>query len=292
MSGTTVQVPDLKSRLISGIDPEWTRDVLGRMGVAGEGGLSCISDKEFAVFLEYMLCTDVRHYWKGDERGDDAAGEEANAPGRPPWFVQVEHVEDISQPCTRRYVPASTSNSSSSTSLSSAQRMLKLLVFDGEGHHVAIEHQRLSFSANSGWPRLGCKLLIDPGAVVRSGMYLLTPSTCGVLGGVVEEFEQRQRVVESVLAEPVYGRRGGPLGLEAWREGVAKRVREKGGRDNNNCSSNTNFNRKRGAEVVDGASDEALPHPVAPAVVNMNNDTSRVDTRREDVVVLLSSDDD
>ena len=149
--------------------------------------------------------TDMRHYWitpKDTSR---------------PWFVQVEHVEDISQPAKRRYVANSTCGGGGNS------RLLKLMVFDGRHYHAAIEHVHVPFGA--GWPRLGSKLLIDAGAISRDGVFLLTPGTCGVLGGAVDEFEARQRVFDEVLQEPVYGRRGPPLRLEAYMEGVKEKVR-------------------------------------------------------------------
>lgn len=160
--------------------------------------------------------------------------------------------------------------------------MLKLLVFDGRRHHTAIEHQPMSFA--SGWPRLGSKLVIDRDAVVRDGVVMLTPSTCGVLGGGVEEFERRQKVVEEVLMEPVYGRRGGALGLEAWREGVAGRVKEKVG------------DQDVGALEVETARFKATAAPV-PALRGSpaNNVDNNVDNNGDinDIVIdLLSSDDE
>ena len=95
-----------------------------------------------------------------------------------PWFVQVEHVEDISQPAKRRYVANSASGGQSQAG-GSHNRLLKLMLFDGRQHHVAIEHSPVPFGP--GWPRLGSKLVIDPGAVLREGVFLLSPGTCGCL---------------------------------------------------------------------------------------------------------------
>lgn len=176
---------------------------------AGYTGLT--ADEQFALFLEYVLHTDMRHYWI------------ASLDTVRPWFVQVEHVEDISQPAKRRYVANSASGGQSQAG-GSHNRLLKLMLFDGRQHHVAIEHSPVPFGP--GWPRLGSKLVIDPGAVLREGVFLLSPGTCGVLGGAVDEFEARQRVFDEVLQRPVYGRRGPPLRLEAYMEGVRDTVRE------------------------------------------------------------------
>lgn len=233
---------------------------------AGYSGLT--ADEQFALILEYVLHTDMRHFWMTP---DDTTR---------PWFVQVEHVEDISQPAKRRYVANSTSGGGSNS------RLLKLMVFDGRQHHVAIEHAPVTFGA--GWPRLGSKLVIDAGAIVRDGVFLLTPGTCGVLGGAVDEFEARQRVVDEVLQEPVYGRRGPPLRLEAYMEGVRERVGEQirvsvgGGGDGGNIGDRR-----------DCGGDRRVVTPAGPAAVNISAlDAS--DRKKRDVIDSIedSSDDD
>jgi len=296
-------VRDLRARLMTAIEEGWKDEVWGRLGVAGGvSGEDGASDRHFALFLDYVLCTDMRHYWVAREDGagpavvpaGDASGRDNTddaavaAPDRDrrPWFVQIERVEDISQPCTRRYVPPGGASSNGGGGSTHA-RMLKLLVFDGRRHHTAIEHQPMSFA--SGWPRLGSKLVIDPDAVVRDGVVMLTPSTCGVLGGAVEEFERRQKIVEEVLMEPVYGRRGGTLGLEAWRGGVAGRVKEKvGDQDVGALDVET-------ARAGDCGGEQAIAAPV-PALrgspagnVENNGDINDIN----DIVIdLLSSDDE
>lgn len=66
------------------------------------------------------------------------------------------------------------------------------------------------------WPKLGSKMVLDDAVVVQGGMFLLTPATCGYLGGSVEEFGASQSALEKVLQEPMYGRRGPPLRLEEY----------------------------------------------------------------------------
>ncbi len=90
----------------------------------------------------------------------------------------------------------------------------------GKKHHTAIEHKSLPIP----WPKLGAKMVLDDAVVVQDGMFLLTPSTCGYLGGSVEEFCVSQSVLEKVLQEPMYGRRGPPLRLEEYMKILEDKV--------------------------------------------------------------------
>lgn len=90
----------------------------------------------------------------------------------------------------------------------------------GKQHHVGIEHRLLSMP----WPKLGSKMVLDDAVVVQGGMFLLTPATCGYLGGGVEEFGASQSALEKVLQEPMYGRRGPPLRLEEYMKMIEDKV--------------------------------------------------------------------
>ena len=237
---------------------DWQNEVRERLSSEHPAYNSLSADEQFSLFLEYVLHTDMRHYWIVP--GHAAGG----CPVRP-WFVQVEHVEDVSQPAKRRYVANSTSGSGGGTSQG---RLLKMMVFDGQQHHAAIEHVQIPFG--TAWPRLGSKMVIDEGAVLRDGIFLLTPGTCGVLGGAVEEFELRQRVVDEVLQEPVYGRRGPPLQLEAYMEGVDERVRERVGNEDGRVGRHPGQHGAHGATEGRVLTGGVMANTAAPIDVNRN----------------------
>ena len=63
-------VRDLRARLMTSIEESWKDGVWGRLGVAGgRSGEDGASDRQFALFLDYVLCTDMRHYWVAREDG-------------------------------------------------------------------------------------------------------------------------------------------------------------------------------------------------------------------------------
>jgi hypothetical protein len=66
------------------------------------------------MYLDYVLHSDIRHYWKGFSSSQK------------PWFVQIEQVQDISQPVKSRFVDSQ-----------SKKRMLKLALFDGASLSIA-----------------------------------------------------------------------------------------------------------------------------------------------------------
>jgi DNA repair exonuclease SbcCD ATPase subunit len=98
----------------------------------------------------------------------------------------------------------------------------ELFLCVGKKHHVGIEHASLGF----GWPRLGSKLVLDPGLLVQEGVLMLTPKTCGFLGGSVKEFEEHQKHVDAVVQEPLYGRRGPPLKLDEYIKSLKEKIEQ------------------------------------------------------------------
>ncbi|WPT13384.1 hypothetical protein PSENEW3_00001225 [Picochlorum sp. SENEW3] len=197
MGSSLVSLNSVAEKLDNHIDEAWSRDVQAQIRHTCSKYDSLPEDERFEMYLDYVLHSDIRHYWKG------------YSSSQKPWFVQIEHVQDISQPVKSRFVDSQ-----------SKKRMLKLALFDGKQHHVAIEHKPLSMP----WPKLGAKMVLDDAVVVQGGMFLLTPATCGYLGGGVEEFGASQSALEKVLQEPMYGRRGPPLRLEEYMKMVEDKV--------------------------------------------------------------------
>jgi len=191
------------------LDKTWRDQVENVLRDANAGYDGFDGDRKFRLILEYILCTDLRHFWKGQC--------ESSEPTKSVRFVQVEGVQDISQPVKQRY---GRSNNDGKEEGPQKRRMLKMMLFDGQRQLIGIEHESLPFQ----WPLLGAKIIIDPHVLEVNGMMLLTPKTCGYLGGVVKEFEARQKMVQEVVQKPVYGRRGPPMKLEEFMKNVTEEV--------------------------------------------------------------------
>lgn len=73
---------------------------------------------------------------------------------------------------------------------------------------------------------MGSKLVIDDGVLKKNGILMLTPSTCGFLGGFVKEFEEHQQMVDSLMQEPLYGRRGPPLKLDEYMKMLKEKIQD------------------------------------------------------------------
>ena len=222
-----ISVESVREKLLASVNQTWQQDVEQQLSREHDRYASYDDEQKFKLFLEYILHTDMRHYWK------------AHGDSEQPWFVQVEQVQDISQPVKRRLSRPDTEETTRSS-----KRMLKMVLFDGSlfmmqsscclhacievapdgcagrKHHIGIEHSSLGF----GWPRLGSKLVIDDGLVTKNGVLMLTPVTCGFLGGSVKEFEEHQKLVDTVVQEPLYGRRGPPLKLEEYKKTLKDKI--------------------------------------------------------------------
>lgn len=194
------------------LDRTWRDQVEHALRAAHAGYDGFDGDRKFRLILEYILCTDLRHFWKGQSVSSEHT--------KRVRFVQVEGVQDISQPVKHRY---GNSDGDGKEEGSQKRRMLKMMLFDGQRQLIGIEHESLPFQ----WPLLGAKMIIDPHVLEVNGMLLLTPKTCGFLGGVVAEFEAQQKMVLEVIQKPVYGRRGPPMKLEEFMKNVTEEVTKK-----------------------------------------------------------------
>ena len=109
---TLVSVESVREKLLASVNQTWQQDVEQQLSREHDGYQSYDDERKFTLFLKYMLHTDMRHYW--------------NAGREQPWFVQVEQVEDISQPVKRRL-----SKYTEDGGRGRARRMLKMVLFDG-----------------------------------------------------------------------------------------------------------------------------------------------------------------
>lgn len=95
-----------------------------------------------------------------------------------------------------------------------------IVEFSGQKHYIGLEHESLGFS----WPQLGSKIVIDEGILEKNGTLMLTPQTCGFLGGCVKEFEEHQNMIDMMVQEPLYGRRGPPLQLNEYMRTLHEKI--------------------------------------------------------------------
>ena len=109
-----IPVESVREKLLASVNQTWQQDVEQQLSREHDRYASYDDEQKFKLFLEYILHTDMRHYWK-------AQGETEQ-----PWFVQVEQVQDISQPVKRRLSRAGTGETTRSS-----KRMLKMVLFDG-----------------------------------------------------------------------------------------------------------------------------------------------------------------
>ena len=109
-----ISVESVREKLLASVNQTWQQDVEQQLSREHDRYASYDDEQKFKLFLEYILHTDMRHYWK-------AQGETEQ-----PWFVQVEQVQDISQPVKRRLSRAGTGETTRSS-----KRMLKMVLFDG-----------------------------------------------------------------------------------------------------------------------------------------------------------------
>lgn len=110
MGSSLVSLNSVAEKLDNYIDEAWSRDVLTQIRQNCSSYDSIPEDERFEMYLDYVLHSDIRHYWKGG----------GSSSSQKPWFVQIEHVQDISQPVKSRFVDTQ-----------SKKRMLKLALFDG-----------------------------------------------------------------------------------------------------------------------------------------------------------------
>lgn len=114
MGSSLVSLNSVAEKLDNHIDEAWSRDVQAQIRHTCSKYDSLPEDERFEMYLDYVLHSDLRHYWKGFSSSQK------------PWFVQIEHVQDISQPVKSRFVDSQ-----------SKKRMLKLALFDGASLSIA-----------------------------------------------------------------------------------------------------------------------------------------------------------
>lgn len=109
-----ISLESVRQKLLASLHETWQGDVEQQLSQEHQGFESFNDEQKFKLFLEYVLHTDIRHYWKSGTEGEQ------------PWFVQVEQVQDISQPVKRRY------SHGGELSARGTRRMLRMVLFDGK----------------------------------------------------------------------------------------------------------------------------------------------------------------
>lgn len=111
---TLVSVQAVRERLLASVNQTWQQDVEQQLSREHDLYQSYDDEYKFKLFLSYVLHTDMRHYWNVVREGEQ------------PWFVQIEQVQDISQPVKGRLSSGSDDNKTRGS-----RRMLKMVLFDG-----------------------------------------------------------------------------------------------------------------------------------------------------------------
>ncbi len=112
---TLVSVESVRERLLASVNLSWQQDVEQQLSQEHDRYQSYDDEYKFKLLLSYVLHTDMRHYWKAGREGEK------------PWFVQIEQVQDISQPVKRRLSKGSDDRHPRGGS----RRMLKMVLYDG-----------------------------------------------------------------------------------------------------------------------------------------------------------------
>lgn len=112
---TLVSTESVRQKLLASVNQTWQEELEQRLSQEHDQYQSLNDDHKFTLILDYILHTDIRHFW-------NAQGKENT-----PWLAQVEQVQDISQPVRRRCAKWSGKDDGSRN----AKRMLKMVLFDG-----------------------------------------------------------------------------------------------------------------------------------------------------------------